>query len=168
MKKAIECLATGLVALTVSACAEMPVGGPSTRMVKSEAGPERYHLVRVTPETLAALAKDGDGGMAQTFTTGEPAPVQAISVGDVVSVTIWDLGSGLFSGAQAPNVTPGMSAITIAPASGSAEPDGSCTMSVAKALSPMSWPERPPGNPAAPSRDDAVIKPPSAIRPAKP
>jgi len=113
-------IAVGLLALSVSACAELPEGGPSARLVKSQAAPETYDLVRVSPVVLAVLAREGDAGMATTFSTGEPAPVQAISIGDVVSVTIWDLGSGLFSGAQAPNVTPGVSAITIAPASGAA------------------------------------------------
>lgn len=115
-------IAIGLVALSLTACAEMPEGGPTTREVKRQEGTEGYRIVRVSPQVLAALAKQDQVGMAATFSTGEPAPVQAISVGDVVSVTIWDLGSGLFSGTNpaAASATPGMSAITIAPASGAA------------------------------------------------
>jgi len=82
--------------LSMTACAGLPVTGPLSRQIAREAGSEAppFLLVPVDRITLTALSHVAAEGV-MPLATPEPPPVVTIRVGDTVSVTLWEFGSGL-------------------------------------------------------------------------
>jgi polysaccharide export outer membrane protein len=96
----------GLVMLLVTGCAAMPAPGPTVRDISDGAGASGgYALVRLSPEVMPLLAQVKAPSLVETFGDVEPAPIQTIGIGDVVSVAIWDAGGGLFSQQPSPSVS---------------------------------------------------------------
>ena len=100
---------TALFALTaclVGGCSVLPASGPTARAV--EAGAEvstpegllaRYELVDVTPAVIEALRGRPLDSLLASFGDKRPSIEPVIGVGDYVSVSVWEAGSGgLFSG----------------------------------------------------------------------
>lgn len=89
-------LAPALLVLALGACAAMPVAGPLAPQIAKEAGDGAppFLLVPVSRITLTALAHAAPEGLSHL---ASPAPVPAVTIhaGDMVSVTLWEFGSGL-------------------------------------------------------------------------
>lgn len=85
-----------LLALLVGGCAMMPAPGPLAENIKEEASDDEpsFVLVTVTPATVDTLRKSPHEDLA-SLATNQPAPLQRIRVGDVLSITLWEYGSGL-------------------------------------------------------------------------
>jgi polysaccharide export outer membrane protein len=89
-------LLSGALMLSLAACAGMPVAGPLSKQITREADSEAppFLLVPVDRITLTALSHVASEGFSP-LATPAPPPVVTIHVGDAVSVTLWEFGSGL-------------------------------------------------------------------------
>ncbi|WP_295524630.1 polysaccharide biosynthesis/export family protein [Novosphingobium sp. Chol11] len=89
-------LLSSAVILSLAGCAAMPVAGPMSPQIAKEADSEAppFLLVQVDRITLTALSHVAAEGV-MPLATPEPPPVVTIRVGDTVSVTLWEFGSGL-------------------------------------------------------------------------
>ena len=76
----------------------MPAPGPLAENIREEASADEpgFVLVAVTPATVATLGSAVHENLA-AFASEQPAPLQRVSVGDVLSITLWEYGSGLLS-----------------------------------------------------------------------
>lgn len=94
-------LVASIVAITVAGCAGFPAAGPSTGEIvsaKDDAASGRYEVFDVDPTVTAALAGRSDNTFAGSFGGASGGTSDAIGIGDVVAVTIWEAGNGgLFS-----------------------------------------------------------------------
>jgi polysaccharide export outer membrane protein len=91
-------LIAGCAVMLVAGCGGMPAPGPTTRDITDNAGPAGgYLVVSLAPQVLATLDTVKGPSLNETFGNAEPAQATVIGAGDVVSVTIWDAGGGLFS-----------------------------------------------------------------------
>lgn len=84
------------LALSLAACASMPVTGPLAPEIHKEAGDlaPPFLLVPVSRVTLTALSHAAPDGLSH-LDAPAPAPAITVHVGDMVSVTLWEFGSGL-------------------------------------------------------------------------
>lgn len=91
-------LTLAAVASLTSGCAMMPAPGPLAENIREEASVDEpgFVLVGVTANTLNMLSAVPHENLA-AFATQQPIPLQRISVGDVLSITLWEYGSGLLS-----------------------------------------------------------------------
>jgi polysaccharide export outer membrane protein len=89
-------LAYGLLAMALSGCGTMPTAGPLAPGIHKEASElaPPFLLVPVDRLTLTALAHV-DADKLSPLATEAPAPSNTIHVGDMISVTLWEFGSGL-------------------------------------------------------------------------
>lgn len=93
-------------ALAVSGCSVLPAAGPTSRQVDSGAEvatPDglfaRYEIVDITPAVVEALRTRPLDSLLASFGDHRPSLEPVIGIGDVISVSIWEAGSGgLFSG----------------------------------------------------------------------
>ena len=98
-----------LIALTAAlmgGCSVLPAAGPTARQV--DAGAEvatadglfaRYEIIDLTPAVVEALRTRPLDSLLASFGDHRPSVEPVIGIGDVVSVSIWEAGSGgLFSG----------------------------------------------------------------------
>ena len=91
-------LSVGFAMLSVAGCGTMSAQGPTTRDITEGAGPETgYSVVSIAPQVLTVLDTAKSPSLVETFGNAEPAQATKLAPGDVVSVTIWDAGGGLFS-----------------------------------------------------------------------
>lgn len=94
-----------LAALVLSGCASLPASGPASRDVQGETARDserRYAVVDVSDQTLSVLRRRGaDASLTSFGTYGGGSVEPRVGAGDVVSLTIWEAGSGgLFSSAM--------------------------------------------------------------------
>jgi polysaccharide export outer membrane protein len=76
----------------------MPVQGPSIHAIDDSAGEIKgFALVKLSPAVLGQLQKAPPPSFIATFGNRRPAPVRTIENGDILAITIWDAGGGLFS-----------------------------------------------------------------------
>ncbi|MGK9235602.1 polysaccharide export protein [Inquilinus limosus] len=114
--------------LALPACGELPSHGPLAGQIlasgekasaaeAAQAVDTRYAIVDLNETTLAALNRAPRPSLMQRFGDKAPAPTQQIGVGDVVSVSIWEAGTGLFaaSGGVAPTGAEGAHSVTLPP-----------------------------------------------------
>jgi polysaccharide export outer membrane protein len=89
------------VCLALAACASVSGSGPSADDVADGAGPAeapRYELVDVDSHVVDILRHRGPDSFLAHFGDYRPSVEPRIGIGDTVSVTIWEAGSGgLFS-----------------------------------------------------------------------
>lgn len=91
-----RCLLSGVLMLSLAACATQPIAGPLSKQISTEGASEAppFLLVPVDRITLTALSRAAPDGFSP-LATPAPPPVVTIHVGDAVSVTLWEFGSGL-------------------------------------------------------------------------
>jgi polysaccharide biosynthesis/export protein len=87
-------------------CTGLPAGGPGTRSIlenptdpKSNADFD-YTLIEVAPATVQVLARNRSIGLSGAFGSGASPITEAISVGDQVTVTIFESSTGGLFGAS--------------------------------------------------------------------
>ena len=93
-------------ALAVSGCSVLPAAGPTSRQVDSGAEvatPDglfaRYEIIDITPAVVEALRTRPLDSLLASFGDHRPSLEPVIGIGDAISVSIWEAGSGgLFSG----------------------------------------------------------------------
>ncbi len=91
-------LGAGFAMLLIAGCGGMSAQGPTTRDITESAGPETgYSVVSIAPQVLAVLDTAKSPSLIETFGNVEPVQATKLAAGDIVSVTIWDAGGGLFS-----------------------------------------------------------------------
>ena len=84
------------VALLAAGCSTMPVSGPMSPALHREAHEEAppFLLIPVNQITLTVLAHE-TGEDFTPLAAPAPPPVDTIHIGDTISVTLWEFGSGL-------------------------------------------------------------------------
>ncbi len=99
-----------LVLLAVSAmsgCTYLPAAGPTASAIQAGAEVDhgrrrllaRYEIIDVTPSVVEALRGRPLDSLLASFGDHRPSSEPVIGIGDMVSVSIWEAGSGgLFSG----------------------------------------------------------------------
>ena len=98
-----------LIALTAAlmgGCSVLPAAGPTSRQVDSGAEvatPDglfaRYEIIDITPAVVEALRTRPLDSLLASFGDHRPSLEPVIGIGDAISVSIWEAGSGgLFSG----------------------------------------------------------------------
>ncbi len=89
-------LLAGLAAAVLAGCAMQPKAGPLSRSIASEAKDEAapFLLVPVNRIALTEMANTASENF-RPMATAAPAPDVMIHIGDMVSVTLWEYGSGL-------------------------------------------------------------------------
>jgi polysaccharide export outer membrane protein len=106
MRAAARFLGIAVVVTALAGCSALPSQGPSTSDVVNnatnvtpDAGGARYLLTEVDERTVKILERRGAATISGRFGDYRAAsPTQAIGVGDVVQVTIWEAAAGgLFS-----------------------------------------------------------------------
>lgn len=106
-KTARTALMAVMAAGSVGGCTFLPAAGPTARAI--EAGAEvatadggllaRYAIVDVTPAVVEALRGRPLDSLLASFGDHRPSAEPVIGIGDMVSVSVWEAGSGgLFSG----------------------------------------------------------------------
>lgn len=128
-KKGLFCIGLALSSLVMTGCGSLPSAGPSSPKIRAEAETETkagyYHMVPVTQEVvdvlrqqelnsstsgLASLAGprsakplNGRSSSGRLQQTSSPAD-QKISIGDLVAITIYTSGGGLFGSTDPTNL----------------------------------------------------------------
>ena len=95
-----------LAGLGLSGCSALPASGPTEREVlaaeKDANNQIGFHIVNITPAVVAALTASPAPLMAR-MDAGRGFPrTDAIGPGDLLGITIYEVGSGLFSGGGTP------------------------------------------------------------------
>lgn len=76
----------------------MPAQGPTVREITHDSGQgSDFLLVDLSPAIVQQLSNVKGPSLVQSFGNAPSAPVRTLEAGDVVSVTIWDAGGGLFA-----------------------------------------------------------------------
>ncbi|WP_331297791.1 polysaccharide biosynthesis/export family protein [Methylobacterium oryzae] len=106
-KTACTALMAALAAGSAGGCTYMPAAGPTASAI--QAGAEvatadggilaRYEIIDVTPSVVEALRGRPLDSLLASFGDHRPSSEPVIGIGDMVSVSVWEAGSGgLFSG----------------------------------------------------------------------
>ena len=106
-KTACTALMAALAAGSAGGCTYLPAAGPTASAI--QAGSEvatadggllaRYEIIDVTPSVVEALRGRPLDSLLASFGDHRPSSEPVIGIGDMVSVSIWEAGSGgLFSG----------------------------------------------------------------------
>jgi polysaccharide export outer membrane protein len=94
-------LLAGTACLASAGCSSISGTGPSAGDIVEEAGTEsapRYELVDIDPTIVETLRQRGPDSFLAHFGDYRPSVEPRIGIGDTVTVTIWEAGSGgLFS-----------------------------------------------------------------------
>lgn len=137
----------GALALLSAGCASMPVSGPMSPGISREATATGAPFVLIPLDRI--VLKELGGTAAEDFTplaSAQPVPQDVIHVGDMLSVTLWEFGSGLLGpmtnaqglvGAQSatvPNQTVDQSGMIIVPFAGDIQAAGKTPRQVQAAI----------------------------------
>jgi len=118
-----------LLCAAVQACSALPTSTPAERDVfkaeQSAANSIGFHIVDLRPETVAAINLAPAENLRALDTLGRPRRADAIGVGDMLSIAVFEVGTSLFGaassgessadigGAAANPITPGAARHTI-------------------------------------------------------
>jgi polysaccharide biosynthesis/export protein len=102
-------------ALVLTACSQLPAGGPSSGEIYEEATDlaRRFEVVALDPAVLAVLDTRVDETFAGEFSGRGGGATDAIGVGDVLSVTIFEAANGGLFSASAGTVVGGAKSVTL-------------------------------------------------------
>lgn len=108
MRRVYACLVSGITAasLALSGCSSLPTSGPSNSQIQEAfaepaTNPSGARLVELTPAVTEALRAVPDQAMGAIDKLRSSRPVDLLGPGDMISVTIYEAGSGLFNGRRA-------------------------------------------------------------------
>ena len=110
--------------LAIPACGELPSNGPlagqilasgqATPAAPAQATDTNYAIVDINQASIAAMDRAPRPSLIRRFGDKAPVPAQQIDVGDVVSVSIFESGTGLFaSGSVTPTGVDGAHSVTL-------------------------------------------------------
>ena len=106
-------LASAAAALSLSACASLPTGGPTVHQITRESRSGQmivpFTLVKLDADALRNAPSPLDPGIAKMAgLAADPGPKRAdmILPGDTLSISIFEVGISLFGGAAAPATAP--------------------------------------------------------------
>jgi len=110
LRRGLRLACTPGLATALAACAAMPSQGPSAPSIAKESTSSAppFLTVPVDRIVLTALATKGGEDLSPMATTPEAAPQNIIHVGDTVSVTLWEFGSGLLGPMPVAQGQPGL------------------------------------------------------------
>lgn len=105
LSQRVSILTLGLLGLTLSGCATLPISGPTAGRIANDAKSEKNTLgFKITEFTPASLADES--APVPTASLGELAvgsvsqPVNIIRAGDSLTISIFEVGFSLFGGAM--------------------------------------------------------------------
>lgn len=105
MRRLKACLLSGVTAaaLAISGCSSLPTSGPSNSQIQdafanTATNPSGARLVELSPAVTEALRTVPDQAMGAIDKLRSSRPVDLLGPGDMISVTIYEAGSGLFNG----------------------------------------------------------------------
>jgi polysaccharide biosynthesis/export protein len=91
-------LLSGFAPLLLTGCSTQSAQGPTSFEIAHNSGRDSdFALVDLTPAVLEQFAQFKRPSLLESFGNATPAPIRTLERSDVVSVTIWDAGGGLFS-----------------------------------------------------------------------
>src|ERR1700761_5780370 len=91
-------LLSGFVPLLLSGCSTQSAQGPTSFEIAHNSGRDSdFALIDLTPSVVEQFGQVKQPSLVSSFGNVPPAPTRTIERGDLVSVTIWDAGGGLFS-----------------------------------------------------------------------
>lgn len=103
-------LLSATLCVLTAACSSLPQSGPSAQDVKQQASnpdTQTYEVVDIDAETLAITRLRAPDSFYTGFAGKKPTRTPVLGVGDVVTITIWEPGSGgVFSPAPGPTGLP--------------------------------------------------------------
>ena len=92
----------GFIPVLLTGCSTQSAQGPTSFEIAHNSGRNTdFVLIDLSPAVLQQFAQFKRPSLLESFGNTTPAPIRTLEKGDVVSVTIWDAGGGLFS-AQGP------------------------------------------------------------------
>jgi polysaccharide export outer membrane protein len=87
-----------LVSICLGGCSTQSAQGPTSFEIDHNSGRDAdFTLIDLSPAVLQQFAQFTVPTLAESFGNVQPAPLRKLERGDVVSITIWDAGGGLFS-----------------------------------------------------------------------
>jgi polysaccharide export outer membrane protein len=101
-RRALRRLTPLLTALVLAGCSGLPASGPEERDIlkseQSKANELGFRIVNVDAKTTAVLVNDRPGNFSTIAAMDRSSPADLIGPGDVLSISVFEIGSGLFSG----------------------------------------------------------------------
>jgi polysaccharide export outer membrane protein len=88
----------GLTPILLTGCSTQSAQGPTSFEIAHNSGRDTdFTLIDLSPAVLQQFAEFKRPSLLESFGNAAPAPIRTLEKGDIVSVTIWDAGGGLFS-----------------------------------------------------------------------
>jgi polysaccharide export outer membrane protein len=88
----------GLIPVLLTGCSTQSAQGPTSFEIAHNSGRDTdFVLIDLSPAVLQQFAEFKRPSLLESFGNATPAPIRTLEKGDIVSVTIWDAGGGLFS-----------------------------------------------------------------------
>lgn len=100
--------AVAAMALALGACAVMPAQGPSVRAIDQESADSAPFLMVPVDRLVLTSLVGRVGDDLSPLTSPEVVPQGTIHIGDTVSVTLWEFGSGLLGPLPAGQIPVGL------------------------------------------------------------
>jgi len=124
-------LLCGFAPFLLTGCSTQSAQGPTSFEINHNSGRDAdFTLIDLSPVVLQQFAQFKVPSLVESFGNATPAPIRTLERGDVVSITIWDAGGGLFSPqgvVQAPTgATPGTQQTNVP--NQTVDPDGRITV----------------------------------------
>jgi len=88
--------------LALAGCNALPASGPEERDIlrseRSQANQLGFRIITVDARTTAVLARERGNAFAALTAMNTNSPVDTIGPGDVLAISVFEIGSGLFAG----------------------------------------------------------------------
>jgi polysaccharide export outer membrane protein len=88
----------GLIPVLLTGCSTQSAQGPTSFEIAHNSGRDTdFVLIDLSPAVMQQFAQHKASSLLESFGNAAPAPLETLESGDIISVTIWDAGGGLFS-----------------------------------------------------------------------